>query len=193
LLRRFELEERVGVKAEEIAEAIWRRLGRIRISIDYVVFIQALFDLGIARPATSTRSLSLAPNSTIEIVESAPPGYVAVLGESRFSVDPDHSLALYAYVKIPGVDEEILAFYDDDMVQAKYIHPINYLMIGTLLPSERGRFIVVNKTASTAYFSHTTVYAIISKKMWEITVRAVSRVICEEFKLPPEACVREIK
>jgi hypothetical protein len=179
-------EERVWVTTEEIAEAILRRLGRIRVSIDYVVFIQALFDLGIARPATSTRSLSLAPNSTIEFVESVPPGFVAVLGESRFSVDPDHSLALYSYVKIPGV-------YDDDMVQAKYIHPLNYLAMGTLLPSERGRYVVVNKTASTAYFSHTTVYAVITKKMWEITVRAVSMVICEEFKLPPDACVRELK
>jgi hypothetical protein len=187
------VEERVGVRAEEVAEAIWRRLGRIRISIDYVVFIQTLFELGIAKPATSTRSLTLAPGSVMEFVESAPPGYVAVLGESRFSVDPDHSLALYAYIKIPGVEEEILAFYDDDMVQAKYISPLNYLAMGTLLPSERGRFIVVNKTGSTAYFSHTTVYAIISKKMWEITVRAVSRIICEEFKLPPEACVRELK
>jgi hypothetical protein len=186
-------EERAGVTAEEIAEAIWRRLGRIRVSIDYVVFIQALLDLGIARPVTSSRHVTLAPNSVVELVESVPPGYVAVLGETRFFVDPDHAIALYAYIKVPGVPEEMLAFYDDDMVKAKYTTPLNYLAMGTLLPNERGRFIVVNKTASIAYFSHTTVYAIISKKMWEITVRAVSMVICEEFKLPPDACVREVK
>jgi hypothetical protein len=186
-------EERVGVTAEEIAEAIWRRLGRIRVSIDYVIFIQALFDLGIARPAVSSRYVNLAPNSTVEFVESVPPGYVAVLGETRFSVDPDHAIALYVYIKLPSVPEEILAFYDDDMVKAKYSSPLNYLTIGTLLPSERGRFIVVNKTGDPAYFSHTTVYAVITKKMWEITVRAISMVICEEFKLPPDACVRELK
>jgi hypothetical protein len=186
-------EERVGVTAEEIAEAIWRRLGRIRVSIDYVVFIQALFDLGLARPATSSRYVNLAPNSTIELIESVPPGYVAVLGETRFHVDPDHAIALYAYIKVPGVPEEILAFYDDDMVKAKYSSPLNYLAMGTLLPSERGRYVIINKTDSTAYFSHTTVYVVITKKMWEITVRAVSMVICEEFKLPPDACVRELK
>jgi hypothetical protein len=186
-------EEMARATAEEIAEAIWRRLGRIRVSIDYVIFIQALFDLGIARPATSSRHVTLAPNSVVELVESVPPGYVAVLGETRFYVDPDHAIALYAYIKIPGVPEEILAFYDDDMVKAKYTTPLNYLAMGTLLPSERGRFIIINKTAGTAYFSHTTVYAIITKKMWEITIRAVSMVICEEFKLPPDACVREVK
>jgi hypothetical protein len=186
-------EERIGVTAEEIADAIFKRLGRIRVSIDYVVFIQALLDLGLARPTTSTRHVNLAPNSTIEFIESVPPGYMAVLGETRFYVDPDHAIALYAYIKIPGIPEEILAFYDDDMVKAKYASPLNYLAMGTLLPSERGRYVVVNKTASTAYFSHTTVYAIITKKMWEITMRAVSMVICEEFKLPPDACVREVK
>lgn len=182
-----ELEKEKKIE-EKIAEAIYKRLGRIRISIDYSVFLQTLLELGLTIPVTSFRYAWLKPGASVEFVETVPEGYIGILGETRWTCSPDHDIEFYTYV------DDQPAFYDQDCVGSRYLFPLSYAMLGTLLPVKKsGRVVVINKSSTdTAYFSYQTVWALVSIGIWDITMRAVSRIIGEEFKLPEETWRRPL-
>jgi hypothetical protein len=176
------LEGRVTVvspEAEAIAKAIRKELGRIRISIDYKLIIQTLMELELAQPATNNNYYWLGPNEVVKFEIVVPRGMVALLMQTRFVCDPDHALAVYVYT------DGKLMFWDEDMVQARYIHPLTFMEIGSLVISrEKGEFIVRNKTSSTAYFSHQTILGHTDAETWNAVIKALSNVVAEELNLP---------
>jgi hypothetical protein len=175
--------ERIGrvtaVDPEAIAKAIKAELGRIRISIDYKLIIQTLMELELAQPATNNNYYWLGPNEVVKFEIVVPRGMVTLLMQTRFTCDPDHALAVYIY------SDGKLVFWDEDMVQARYIHPLTFMEIGSLVISrEKGEFIVRNKTASTAYFSHQTILGRTDAETWNAVIKALSNVVAEELNLP---------
>jgi hypothetical protein len=170
--------ERIGrvtaVDPEAIAKAIRRELGRIRISI-----IQTLMELELAQPATNFNYFWLGPGEVVKFEIVVPRGRVAMLMQTRFTCDPDHALAVYIYT------DGKLVFWDEDMVQARYIHPLTFMEMGSLVISRgKGEFIVRNKTASTAYFSHQTILGHTDAETWNAVIKALSNVVAEELNLP---------
>jgi hypothetical protein len=174
------LEGRVtAVDPEAIAKAIRKELGRIRISIDYKLIIQTLMELELAQPATNFNYFWLGPHEVVKFEIVVPKGRVAMLMQARFTCDPDHALAVYIYT------DGKLMFLDEDMVQARYIQPITFMEIGSLVISrEKSEFIVRNKTGSTAYFSHQVILGHTDAETWNAVIKAVSNVVAEELNLP---------
>ena len=174
------LEGRVtAVDPEAVAKAIKAELGRIRISIDYKLIIQTLMELELAQPATNNNYFWLGPHEVVKFEIVVPKGGVAMLMQTRFTCDPDHALAVYVYT------DGKLVFWDEDMVQARYIHPLTFMEMGSLVISrEKGEFIVRNKTGSTAYFSHQTILGHTDAETWNAVIKALSNVVAEELNLP---------
>jgi hypothetical protein len=174
------LEGRVtAVDPEAVAKAVKKELGRIRILIDYRLIIQTLMELELVQPATNNNYYWLGPNEVVKFEIVVPRGMVALLMQTRFVCDPDHALALYAYA------DGKLVFWDEDMVQARYLQPLTFMEIGSLVISrEKGEFIVKNKTGSTAYFSHQTILGHTDVGTWNAVIKALSDVVAEELNLP---------
>jgi hypothetical protein len=166
-------------EAEEIAEAIKRELGRIRVSIDYKLLIQTLIELELAYPMVTSRYRWISPLGSVSFQDVVPKNFVALLMQTRFICDPDHVLQLYCY------NDEKLIYYDEDMVLSKYLNPLTYMEMGALIVSKRyGNIVVVNKSPTdTAYFAYTTAWGLCTKVVWDATVKALSDIIAEEFRL----------
>jgi hypothetical protein len=165
--------------AEEIAEAIKEKLGRIRISIDYKLLIQCLMELELVQPMVVSRYSWVNPLSVVSFTDVVPRG-VALLMQTRFTCDPEHVLQVYAFC------DDRLIFYDEDMVLSRYLTPLTYMEMGALIVSKKkGIIMAVNKSATDkAYFSYTTVWGLCTDAVWRATVRALSDVIADELKLP---------
>jgi hypothetical protein len=173
------LERVTAVDPEAVAKAIRAELGRIRISIDYKLIIQTLMELELAQPATNNNYYWLGPNEVVKFEIVVPRGMVALLMQTRFACDPDHALAVYVYT------DGKLVFWDEDMVQARYIQPLTFMEMGSLVISrEKGEFIVRNKTSSTAYFSHQTILGRTDVETWNAVIKTLSNVVAEELNLP---------
>jgi hypothetical protein len=174
------LEGRVtAVDPTAIAKAIRAELGRIRISIDYKLIIQALMELELAQPVTNSNYFWLGPYEVAKFEIVVPRGRVAMIMQTRFTCDPDHALAVYIYA------DGKLVFRDEDMVQSRYIHPLTFMEMGSLVISrEKGEFIVKNKTGSTAYFAHQTILGHTDAETWNAVIKALSDVVAEELNLP---------
>jgi hypothetical protein len=170
-----------AVDPEAVAEAIRARLGRIRVSLDYRFIFQTLIALEQASLEAGFYSLWLDPGVAVKLSYTVPRGNIAVVIESRVVCDPDHAIASYIYVDgRPRV-------YDTDMVQARYLTPLNFMDVGGLvLAREKLEFLLVNKADVRAYISHLTQYLLVRKDVWDVVRDAVVSVIAEELKLPRE-------
>lgn len=173
------LEGVTAVDPRDIAKAIKEELGYIRLAVDFKLLIQALMEVGVVKPTTHSLSLTLSPNQVVKHVLRVPRDYVYLLGQARFACDPDHAISFYAYIDGDPV------FWDDDMVQARYLTPVTFLEIGALIVlRDKGEFIVVNKTSSTAYFSYNAIFAYTTRETWDVVTTAVSDTLAKALNLP---------
>jgi hypothetical protein len=174
------LEGRItAVDPEVIARVVREELGIIRLSADFKLLMQALMEVGVMRVATHALSLWLNPSQVVKHVLRVPRGYVYLLGQVRVVCDPDHALSFYAYI------DGDLVFWDDDVVQAKYLTPITPMEIGALLVlRDKGEFIVVNKTSSTAYFSYQATFVYTTAEYWSRVTEAVSDAVAKALNIP---------
>lgn len=180
VIERLREKERVAaVEPEAIAKAIRDELGRIRIPLDYQLALQVLTELELAQPVVLSEYRWLNPGETARFTFTVPKGRVYVFTQSRLACDPDHALSIHVYADGKPV------FWDDDMVLARYIHPLTFLdTLGIVVAKERGELVAKNKSGSTAYFSHLTILANVKADMWSAVTEAISDIIAEDLQLP---------
>jgi ribosomal protein S25 len=168
-----------AIDPKAIARVLREELGLIRVAVDFKLVTQALMEVGVVRPATHSLSITLAPNQAVKHVLRVPRNHVYLLGQARFACDPDHALELYIYI------DGDLVYWDGDMVQARYIHPLTMMEIGALVVlRDRGEFIVVNKSSSPAHFSYNVIFAYTTSETWSRIADAISDTVAKALNIP---------
>jgi hypothetical protein len=168
-----------AVDPKDVARVLREELGIIRVAVDFKLLIQALMEVGVVRPATHSLGIMLAPSKAVKHVLRVPRDHVYLLVQARFACDPDHALELYIYV------DGDLVYWDGDMVQARYIHPLTMMEMGALIAlRDRGEFIIANKTSSPAHFSYNVVFAYTTSETWSKITEAISDTVAKALNIP---------
>jgi hypothetical protein len=128
--------------------------------------LSALVDQGMVEPFNSITFFYVPPNSTVTVNQKVPAGFVSLIIQDRITVAQDHALQMSVFVD----GREILA--DPDVVQARYIQPLNFLSSSSFYPvGESFRVVLTNKTSRPKYYSSMQTGGSISLEHWNSIVR----------------------
>jgi hypothetical protein len=128
--------------------------------------LSALVDQGIVEPFNSVTFFHVPPNSTVTVNQKVPAGFVSFITQDRVTVAQDHSLQMSIFID----GREILV--DPDMVQARYIQPLNFLSSSSFYPiGESFKVVLTNKTSRPKYYSSMQTGGKISLEQWNSIMR----------------------
>jgi len=149
-------------------------MSTITLAINLREIFTALISKGIMKYYDRTYTLTIPPNSTIDIKRPIEAGKVSLVSEEVYVVDTDHALKIETYI-----DGELRG-YNDDVVQQTYSIPVNWMNLGAFTPIFESLLVrITNKTDNPVNITVTSRYGVLSRHIYERLMDKYASIILE--------------